>query len=461
MKKSLLGTTTFATASLIASGASAQSLDDRVRTLEESMLMGSPDSGFDVTVSGYIQGGLFAQDSDPDTIGVTAGYIDATGMEDYANFDVKMGGAEVRFNANTWLYNGRIRLGARVELSGFTTRDQVDETYIWLQSGFGRLILGADDDVYNKMHYSVPFPSMNGVDSPNYRYTIATAVRVGTNSSLAGDANKISYFTPRILGFQFGVSYTPNNGNRNGEQNGFGARDLNSVSLENVVGLGATFRRRLGGVRIGASAGWQSGDSNITYDPDGPDGVSYFPTANGPRVDENRHPVGIRTDPSNLHVGGSISKGGWKFGGAYAIYEGHGSPLTANLGRPSSPRNPTLVDNYIDISDRVKQIVWSVGVAYSIDPWTLGVGYLQSEGEGRFERMNADGGLGFDSPFTNGLREVSPKTTVFGFGASCNLASGVTIAVDVAITEDDNGLSGANSATVESVGGGLVLGISF
>ena len=456
MKKFLVGTTAFVTVSVVASGASAQSLEDRVRTLEESMLMGSSNRGFDVVVSGYAQGGLFAQDSDPDTIGAVIGYADATGMEDYATFDVKMGGAEVRFSANTWLYEGRIRIGGRVELSGFTTRDQVDETYVWLQSAFGRLIFGADDDVYNKMHYSVPFPSLNGVDSPSYRYTVATAVRVGTNSSLAGDANKISYFTPRIFGFQFGVSYTPNNGNRNGEQNGFGAYDLNNVSLEDIVGVGATFRRRLGGFWVGASVGWQGGDSNITYDPDGPNGVSYID--NGMRVDVNMPPIGIKTDPSNLHMGGSISKDGWKFGGAYAVYEGHGSPLTVNLGRPFSPTNPTLVDNYIDISDRVKQIVWSVGAAYSTGPWTVGIGYLQSEGEGRYERVNADA-LIFDTRLT--LREVFPKTTVFGFGASYDLASGVTVAVDVAITEDDNGLSGDDKAVVESVGGGIILGIDF
>ncbi|MCY4031966.1 MAG: porin [Hyphomicrobiales bacterium] len=459
MKKSLLGTTAFVVASAVASGASAQSLDDRIRTLEEAMLMGSPNNGFDVVVSGYAQGGVFVQDTDPDTIGEVIGYADATGMEDYAKFGVKMGGAEVRFSANTWIYDRKLRLGGRVELSGFTTRDQVDETYIWLQSKFGRLIFGADDDVYNKMHYSVPFPSLNGVDSPNYRYTVATAVRPGTNSSLAGDANKVSYFTPRMSGFQFGISYTPHNGNRNGEQNGFGAYDLNNVSLENVLGVGTTFRGQFSGFWIGASAGWQSGDSNITHDPDGPDGVSYFPPGATGILNENRPPVAIQTNPSNLHFGGSISKGSWKIGGAYAVYEGHGSPLSVNLGRPFSPTNPTLVDNYIDISDRVRQIVWSIGVAYSTGPWTLGVGYLQSEGEGRYERPSADGGLIFDTRLT--LKEASPKTTVFGFGASYELATGMTIAVDFAATEDDNGFSGDDKAVVESVGGGLIIGINF
>ncbi|MCY4048948.1 MAG: porin, partial [Hyphomicrobiales bacterium] len=200
MKKYLLGTTAFAAASLVASGASAQSLEDRIRTLEEQMLMGAPGSGFDITVSGYIHGGFFLQDIDP----LTA----APNEEDYGAVDVKMGGAEAQFTAQTTLDNG-IDLMGRIELSGFTTSDQIDETYIRAQGGFGQVTLGADDDAWNLTHYSSPNPGLNGIDSPNYRHAVVTGARTGTNASLTGDANKITYFTPRFSGFQFGISYTP------------------------------------------------------------------------------------------------------------------------------------------------------------------------------------------------------------------------------------------------------------
>ena len=471
MKKHLLGTTAFAAASLAASGAMAQSLEDRIQTLEEQMLMGSPGSDFDISVSGWMQGGFFVQDIDPDTIGAAARYVGATGMEDYSDYDLKMSGAEVQFRARTQLYNG-ITLGGRVELSGFTTRDQVDETYIWMESRFGRVILGADDDVYNKMHYSVPFPSLNGVDSPNYRHTVATAVRAGTNSSLAGDSNKLSYFTPRIAGVQLGLSYTPHNGNRNGEANGFGARDLNSVSLENVIGVGATFRRRLGGFWVGASAGWQGGTSNVTYDPDGPDGRVFIRPGNDitDTFVVNRPVTGVTTDPSSWHIGGNVSGGGWKFGGAYARYEGHGSPLTFDL-RDNG-------DNVIDLSNRIEQNAWAVGASYSIGPWTAGIGYFQSEGEGRVEKVNLNGHRIADNAIAAGTRDVSPETSVLGFGVSYKIARGVTVAADVAFYEDDNGRSGyydetpagpgepagdfvEQNAKVEAVGGGLILGINF
>ena len=462
MKKHLFGTTAFVAVSLATSGAMAQSLDDRIRTLEEQMLMGSPGSDFDVDISGWIQGGFFVQDIDPDTIGAVANYVGATGMEDYADYDVKMSGAEVQFRASTRLYNA-IRIGGRVELSGFTTRDQVDETYIWMESRFGRVILGADDDVYNKMHYSVPFPSLNGVDSPNYRHTAATAVRAGTNASLAGDSNKLSYFTPRIAGVQLGISYTPHNGNRNGEANASGARDLNSVSLKNVIGVGATFRRRLSGFWVGASAGWQGGTSNVTYDPDGPEGAcSFSDVAETPslRVCQNKPRTGIKTDPSSWHIGSTFSRDGWRLGGAYARYKAHGSSLTTNLGRPFSPARVSIVPDHVDISDRVEQTVWAVGVSYSIGPWTAGIGYLQSEGDGVVERVNR-GRLVPDDIVADGLRDASPETTVLGLGASYKMARGVTLGADVAFYEDNNGLSGEDAATVEAAGGGLILGINF
>ena len=472
MKKHLLGTTAFAAASLATSGAMAQSLEDRVQTLEEQMLMGSPGSGFDINISGWMQGGFFIQDIDPDTIGAIANYVGATGMEDYSDYDVKMSGAEVQFTARKRLPQG-IRIGGRVELSGFTTRDQVDETYIWVQSRFGRVILGADDDVYNKMHYSVPFPSLNGVDSPNYRHTVATAVRAGTNASLAGDSNKLSYFTPRIAGVQLGISYTPHNGNRNGEANGSGARDLNGVSLENVIGVGATFRRRISGFFVGASAGWQGGTSNVTYDPDGPDGrVFSHPADPTNSFTVNRPITGVKTDPSSWHIGGNISKDGWRVGGAYARYEGHGSPLTFDLTALNGD------ENIIDISDRVEQSVWAVGASYSIGPWTAGIGYLQAEGEGRVEKLNLNDHRIADNLIAAGTRNVSPETTVLGFGVSYKIARGVTLAADVAFYEDDNGRSGYHDGTragprepmgdfveqnakVEAVGAGLILGINF
>ena len=428
MKKYLLGTTAFAAASLVASGASAQSLEDRIRTLEEQMLMGAPGSGFDITVSGYIHGGFFLQDIDPKS-NPNGGFGFNTGPEeDYGAVDVKMGGAEAQFTAQTTLDNG-IDLMGRIELSGFTTSDQIDETYIRAQGGFGQVTLGADDDAWNLTHYSSPNPGLNGIDSPNYRHAVVTGARTGTNASLTGDANKITYFTPRFSGFQFGISYTPNTADTNGDS-GSAPYDRNSGSIENVVGIGANFSRSFGGIAVGASAGWQSGTTNEMFDPDGGGDMAAR---------------GISTDPSQWHVGGTISRGGWTLGGAYANYEGSGDSIVVSTADTSGATTAEF-----DISDKLAATVWAVGASYNTGPWTVGAGYLQSEQD--------VGDLA--SATDNSIVTVTGETTVVNAGASYALAPGVTVAADVSFYEDNDGQNTPNSSK-EAVGAGLIMGINF
>ena len=421
MKKYLLGTTALVAGSLVATGASAQSLEDRIRTLEEQMLMGAPGSGFDITVSGYIHGGFFLQDIDP--------IRPAPNEEDYGSIDVKMGGAEAQFTAQTTLDNG-IDLMGRIELSGFTTDDQIDETYIRAQGGFGQVTLGADDDAWNLTHYSSPNPGLNGIDSPNYRHAVVTGARTGTNSSLTGDANKITYFTPRFSGFQFGISYTPNTADTNGDS-GSSPYDRNSGDLENVVGIGANFSRSFGGVAVGASAGWQSGTTNEKFDHDGMSDTAER---------------GIDTDPSQWHVGGTVSRGGWTLGGAYASYEGSGGDVS----------NAVTVDSVtydVDLSGELAATAWAVGATYNTGPWTVGVGYLQSEEDTASASTNADS-------TGHTVTTLTGETTVVNAGASYALAPGVTLAADVSFYEDDDGGNHANSSK-EAVGAGIIMGINF
>ena len=430
MKKYLLGTTAFAAASLVASGASAQSLEDRIRTLEEQMLMGAPGSGFDITVSGYIHGGFFLQDIDPKN-----GFRAPVGTEeDYGSIDVKMGGAEAQFTAQTTLDNG-IDLMGRIELSGFTTDDQIDETYIRAQGGFGQVTLGADDDAWNLTHYSSPNPGLNGIDSPNYRHAVVTGARTGTNASLTGDANKITYFTPRFSGFQFGISYTPNTADTNGDS-GSAPYDRNSGDIENVVGIGANFSRSFGGIAVGASAGWQSGTTNEKFDHDG---MGETPER------------GIDTDPSQWHVGGTVSRGGWTLGGAYASYEG--SPSAGGAVKSLTDGEGSVE---LDLSDKLSATAWAVGATYNTGPWTVGVGYLQSEADiggvlGSFDDNN-------NPVYSEGT--LTGETTVVNAGASYALAPGVTLAADVSFYEDDDGADTTNSSK-EAVGAGIIMGINF
>ena len=65
---------------------------------------------------------------------------------------------EIFFVGETTLDNG-IKIGVNVQLEAYTSADQVDEHYIYVQGGFGRLVVGAENSAAYIMHYSAPSPT--------------------------------------------------------------------------------------------------------------------------------------------------------------------------------------------------------------------------------------------------------------------------------------------------------------
>ena len=432
MRKHLLATSAFVAASVVATGASAQSLEDRIRTLEESMLMGSPGSGFDVNISGYLHGGFFLVDIDSNPT------LPAGSEEDYGSTDVKIGGTEVHFTATTLLDSG-IEVGGRIELEGTTQRDQIDETYIWLEGGFGRMVLGAENGPSYLMHYSAPWVGgVSGADSPYYRYTVNNgAARTNTQTLLAGDANKITYFTPRFSGFQFGIGYTPQNSNRDGQANGWGSAYDRSggTGVENIVAVAGNFSRDFGGVSVGASAGWESGSSNVKI---GDQGVS--------------------DDPTNWHIGGEVARGGFTVGGAYYSATGFwGGDGTGSTVPYDAGEGNAQMAGVADASSDTEQTAWVVGARYSTGPWGVGIGYLQAERDRpRFAYADASA-----TTATQTATSESLANSVINIAASYEAGPGVTVAADIGFYEDDVPATGGTTEAREAVGAGLILGISF
>ncbi len=482
MKKYLLGTTAFAAASLVTSGAMAQSLEDRIRTLEESMLMGSPSSGFDVTVSGFVHGGFVVQDIDAlpnaehclpatddegnppanyqadgntcvdgaaDVVDHQIGWVNSNGTgglatgnpTNYASNDIRMGSSEIHFTATTQLDNG-IEVGGRVELEGFTQGDQIDETYIWMEGGFGRLQAGAENGASYLMHYSPPWiAGVNGIDSPNYRYAVVTGARTNTQTLISSDANKITYFTPRFSGFQFGISYAPHNADRNGAQNGGGGQP-NDESVEQIVSAGVNFSRDFGEVSLGASAGWESGTATNKF-----------------TNDEGRDPglLTVTKDPVNWHIGGQVSMYGFTLGGSYYRAEG----FYGTSGNDSTFTDPLPAANgrIHDLSDDLEQTAWAVGGHYAVGPWGGGVAYFRSSAEGLPPLLMDDPNRArLFLPRGAGIPTRSEvETQVVEAALSYEAAPGVTFTGDVNFYEDKDGFGNA----VEAVGGGILMGVSF
>lgn len=184
MKKLLLGSTALAAAGLISASAMAA-------------------EPIKLTVNGYYQWYF-----------VVGGWDKQASGNDGRTTSIRQE-AEIWFNGITKLDNGT-NIGFRIELEAYTQGDQIDEHYLFASGDWGRIEAGATNGVMSKMVYGSPsaLPGF-GFISQNFNFhagwaagntSFSTAIQDDRHN---GDANKISYFTPRFAGFQIGVSYTP------------------------------------------------------------------------------------------------------------------------------------------------------------------------------------------------------------------------------------------------------------
>ncbi|MET4733661.1 outer membrane protein OmpU [Thalassospira sp. MBR-102] len=156
---------------------------------------------------------------------------------------------EVYFTGSTTLDNG-IEIGARIELEGETSGDQIDEQFLFVNGGFGRIEMGKNDSVADSMAITAPTvgpvnPSDGGMED---WVNITTGNIIDTVPS-SGDQNRFSYMTPSFGGFQAGVSFADDS-NRNG------ASSYNNTdgSGDNILSGAVTFDHDFGGVSLGLSA---------------------------------------------------------------------------------------------------------------------------------------------------------------------------------------------------------------
>ena len=74
---------------------------------------------------------------------------------------------EVFFTGSTTLDNG-LTFGVNIQLEARATSDQVDETYMYVDGSFGRILFGSENSASYLMHYGAPSPVPAwGLNSPN------------------------------------------------------------------------------------------------------------------------------------------------------------------------------------------------------------------------------------------------------------------------------------------------------
>jgi hypothetical protein len=267
-----------------------------------------------------------------------ANFEDATGFSDNAARDyVFKQDVEVYFLGETVLDNG-LTVGARVELEGQTSSDQIDAVYAYFSGGFGEIRFGDTGEAMAQLCYVAPTASgIFGADSPNFNFSNAGVAgnrnlgiggygaTNGTCYGLDDKSTKIVYFSPNFAGFSFAASFTPDGteDTRN-TLNGFGTRSKQDAGQNSEnVSVAGNFTHDFNGINliVGGGATWSFDKEN---------------NLNDERRDYNAY----------AQVGFS----GFTIGGAFGYRQNRGG----------------------DGSD---DLIYSAGITYNWDAWTVGFGY--------------------------------------------------------------------------------------
>ena len=326
MKKSL-----FATTAIVAAAAAA--------SMAPQQAAAQDDGGINLGVGGYYEFYYTASDQD-----------ELPGQSDYRADRVRSEG-EIEFSGDTTLDNG-IQVGINVQLEAYTTGDQIDEHYAFVEGSFGRVQIGAENSAPYLMGYIAPSVGINA-NSPDYLpFNSATGIFPSTVIGVplgggSSDANKLTYFTPRISGFQLGASYAPDTANTSGATQGAGLLQDDDAGVDQgrSFGLGANYVNSFNGIDLAVSAGYET----VEDDDD---------TAGGTGVnndeDYDSYGAGLNVGYAGFTVGGSINQ--------------------------STDDGPA--------GGEAEALAWDLGVSYETGPWGASLTWLRTTVE--FDNVNAE-----------------------------------------------------------------------
>lgn len=306
MKKVLLGTTAIVAAGMIASAPAAIAAEK-----------------ISAKVGGYHEEWV--------------GYVgqDEIGSADHSGLDVKTD-SEIFFTGMGKMDNG-VSFGFNVQLEGNTTGDTIDESYMIIKGSFGEMNIGSENSAQYKMHYA-PSDVGIGMNSGDQHDWVSTSGITGgttgtfrgpygstyTEAGRANDANRFTYYTPRMSGVQLGVSYIPSS-----SEDTNSAPDRESGQTDGVSGA-INYKGDFGGTSIKASAGYGMIQSNAAG-----------------------------TDDENVwNVGLVVGVAGFNIGASYAD-----------------------ADND-DASGEGDATGYNVGVGYGSGPWAMSLAWYHGERKG-------------------------------------------------------------------------------
>ncbi|HEY7688457.1 MAG TPA: porin [Dongiaceae bacterium] len=277
---------------------------------------------------------------------------------------------EVHFKGETTLDNG-LTIGVRVELEGQTSaNDQIDAVFAYFDTKWGEVRFGDTVEALGSLCYTVPSASnIFGADSPIFNFSNAGVFGYsGTNGTcygIDGKSTKIVYFSPQFSGFNFALSFTPDDteDTRNTTALGSATRPkVNPGQNSENLSIAATYEREFNG--FGFVIG---GAGSFSFDRENP---SIF--------------AADRREEYNGYA--QFKYAGFTIGGAYSFR-----------------------DNMADFND-IDHEVFGAGATYAWSRYAVGMGWTH----GRYENGGTLGSDEYDVYALTGSYVLGPGITIDG-----------------------------------------------
>ncbi len=249
----------------------------------------------------------------------------------------------------------------------------VDEVWIYAQTVFGGLKIGLEDGAADSAGIYAPAVSdLNRIDdarafplqdplSPAYTAFAPNGAHLRTDLNASGDALKIIYTSPRLIGVQVSGSYTPD------VRRGLDELFDDSFSInrqEDIWEVGLNYQGSLSSFDVGFYAGYVSGtNANPTVAVAVP--VSGVAFGSVPFVPDDLEEwgAGVQVAYEGLKVGGSYRS--TNIAGGAGLQDNKSG---ISRGCFAALQGCVLPDARTEI--------WGAGIEYETGPWSFGVNYV-------------------------------------------------------------------------------------
>lgn len=213
--------------------------------------------------------------------------------------------------------------------------------------GYNNLLYSCDSNGDGQINIGEELACYNDYSNDNFRY----------NFEEMQNATKISYYTPEIFGFQLGISYTPDTGNKG--VSGQLSSKLDTGDIDDVLEAGITYNNSFAGLGIALSATGQIGKSE-----------SKILDANGKyqsfREDLQAYQLGANLSYYGLILGGSIGNWGTSlYNKDLDLEKGEGKYMTLGIAYEFAGLNTSVTYFNSEFQDN-EYTAYSIGIDYKV-----------------------------------------------------------------------------------------------